>query len=174
ASRYPGIFSSVVSTISFSWPSTTFFTLVVFFTTRSSQSTPVTLEQKSKHSAGSTRKNLATATACSLSISNECCCGELPFGTISIFASGTPVSMRDLIWSNDSMTKRVIPRKVEGSRGIASRFRHGTPRDRSVPFGMTKRESSLDHRRLKHAGIRGWLQIMFAKLRHGELAWLLG
>src|SRR4029077_20748201 len=174
ASRYPGIFSSVVSTISFSWPSTTFFTLVVFFTTRSSQSTPVTLEQKSKHSAESTRKNLATATACSLSISNECCCDGLPFGTTSIFAPGTAPSMRDLIWSNDSMDeKAVIPREVEGSRGIASRFRHRIPRDRSAPLGITKRESSLDHRRLKHAGIRGWLQIMFAKLRHGELAWLI-
>ena len=38
---------------------------------------------------------------------------------------------------------------------------------------MTKRESSLDHWRLKHIGIRGWLQIMSAKLRHGELAWLI-
>src|SRR6478672_13789719 len=82
--------------------------------------------------------------------------------------------------------KAVIPREVEGPGRIASRFRHGIeslasrtlsaalqPRLRSAPLGMTKRESSLDHWRLKHAGIRCWLQIMFAKLRHGEFAWLI-
>src|SRR5215471_13816886 len=72
--------------------------------TRSSQSTPVTLEQKSRRSAGSTRKNLATATACSLSIKSECCCEGLPFCTISTFAPGTAASMRDLISSKDSTT----------------------------------------------------------------------
>src|SRR5262249_39974875 len=74
----------------------------VFFTTRSSQSTPVTLEQRSRHSAGSTRKNLAIATACSLSISSECCCDWLPFCTISIFPPGTAVSILDLICSRDA------------------------------------------------------------------------
>src|SRR5215471_21474768 len=71
--------------------------------TRSSQSTPVTLEQKSRRSAGSTRKNLATATACSLSIKSECCCEGLPFCTISTFAPDTAASMRDLISSKDSI-----------------------------------------------------------------------
>src|SRR5262245_6132332 len=80
----------------------TFCTFVLFFTVRSGQSTPVTLEQKSRHSAGSTRKNLATATACSLSISSECCCDGLPFCTISIFTPGTAASIRDLISSKDS------------------------------------------------------------------------
>ena len=37
--------SSCVSSTSFSSPSTTFFTFTFFFTVRSSQSTPVTLEQ---------------------------------------------------------------------------------------------------------------------------------
>ena len=64
--------------ISFSSPSTTFFTFTFFFTVRSSQSTPVTLEQKSRHNAGSSRKKRATATACSLSIRSECCCDGLP------------------------------------------------------------------------------------------------
>jgi hypothetical protein len=69
--------------------------------------------------------------------------------------------------------KAVIPSEVEGSRSIASRFRHGIPRLRFAPLGMTKRKSSLDHRWLKNIGIRRWLQIMSAKLRHGELAWLV-
>src|SRR4029077_2353284 len=69
--------------------------------------------------------------------------------------------------------KAVIPSEVEGSRSIASSFRHGIPRLRFAPLGMTKRESSLDHRRLKNVRIRGWLQIMLTKLRHGELAWLV-
>src|SRR5262245_20196104 len=64
---------------------------------------PVTLEQKSRHSAGSTRKNRAIATACSLSINNDCCCDGLPFWTISIFAPGTAASIRDLICSSDSI-----------------------------------------------------------------------
>src|SRR5882762_539430 len=38
---------------------------------------------------------------------------------------------------------------------------------------MTKRESSLDHRRLKQPGIRRWLEIVLTKLRHRELAWLV-
>ena len=41
--------------------------------------------------------------ACSLSISSECCCDGLPFGTMSIFAPGTAASMRALICSNDSI-----------------------------------------------------------------------
>src|ERR1044071_4856530 len=87
-----------------------FLTLVVFFTTRSSQSTPVTLEQKSRHRAGSTRKNLAIATACSLSISSECCCDGVPFCTISIFAPGTAASIRDLISSKDSKVVTKVTR----------------------------------------------------------------
>src|SRR5262249_36612341 len=105
----------------------------------SSQSTPVTLEQKSRCSAGSTRKNLAIATACSLSISNECCCDGLPFCTLSIFAPGTAASIRDLISSKDSTTL-------------------------TLPF---------NHRRLKHIAICRRLQVLLAKSRHRELAWLL-
>src|SRR4029453_17315238 len=38
---------------------------------------------------------------------------------------------------------------------------------------MTKPGSSLDHRRLKHIAIRRRFQVVLAKSRHGELAWLV-
>src|SRR6266436_680086 len=91
-----------------------FFTFVVLFTMRSGQSTPVTFEQKSRHSAGSTRKNLATATACSLLIKSECCCDGLPFCTISTFAPVTAASTRDLICSNDSIVQSLNPEFTDG------------------------------------------------------------
>src|SRR6266480_3387141 len=56
----------------------------VFFTVRSSQSTPVAFEQKSSRSAGSMRKKRATAGACSLSIKSDDCCDGPGFGTMSI------------------------------------------------------------------------------------------
>src|SRR6266568_4577401 len=76
----------------------------VFFTVRSSQSTPVAFEQKSSRRAGSSRKNFATATACSLSIKSEDCCDGPGLATMSILAPATAASARALICSSDSIT----------------------------------------------------------------------
>src|ERR1041385_4956078 len=67
----------------------------------------------------------------------------------------------------------VIPSAVEGSCSIAQRFRRGIPQLRFAPLGMTSRKSSFDYRRLKHIAIRCRLQIVSAKSRHRELAWLI-
>src|SRR5947208_6428076 len=134
---------------------------------------PVTLEQKSRHSAGSTRKNLAVATACSLSIKSESCCDGLPFATISIFAPGTAASMRDFICSRDSIIEAPSSRaKSRDPAALPSRFRTGIPRLRFAPLGMTKTESSFDAWRMKHASVCRWFQIMHAKFRHRKFAWL--
>src|SRR4029079_17784210 len=64
--------------------------------------------------------------------------------------------------------KAVIPREFEGSRNIARNFRHGIPRLRVAPLGMTTRESSFDYRWLKHIWISARLQVVLTKLRHWE------
>ena len=48
-----------------------FLIFVVVFTVRSSQSTPVTFEQKSSRKVGSSRKKLATARVCALSSNSD-------------------------------------------------------------------------------------------------------
>ena len=94
----PGIFSSVVSIdLFFRRRRPSYFR--GFLHARSSQSTPVTLEQKSSRRAGSSRKNCATATACSLSISSEYCCDGPPFRDDVDLGAGHGRFVRALLFS---------------------------------------------------------------------------
>jgi len=93
---------------------------------------------------GSTRKNLAIATACWLSISSECCCTGLPFCTISMFAPGTGASVRVLICSRSSLAVTC---------GVLA-----------LPFNQ---------RRLKHIRIRPAVPSRACQIWARELAWLV-
>ena len=83
--------------------------ITFFVTTRSSQSTPVALEQKSKRNAESSRRNFATSRACSLSIKSDDCWDGLAFGTMSIFAPNIADSICDFICSSDSIMSEHRP-----------------------------------------------------------------
>src|ERR1035438_362176 len=115
--------------------------LVVSTISRSSQSTPLTLEQKSRRSAGSSRRNSAISLAWSAPSRRECWAAGPGFRTIATEEPGKRARMRSRICSGVSMAAGRLGSLLAGEDG-----------------------------RLPERGVLGRLEVVLAELRHRGVA----